>query len=66
MIPGISSGGGSQSLDLSAGPSQSGSIDQTFNYGGGPVIYAKNANDWKKYAVVGGLVLAGFWLSRKK
>ncbi|MFV1873484.1 MAG: hypothetical protein ACMZ64_09210 [Oleiphilus sp.] len=66
MIPGISSGGGQQSVDLSAGPSTSGAIEQSFNYGGGPVIYAKSANGWQKYAVIGALVLGGVFLLRKK
>lgn len=66
MIPGISSGGGQQSVDLSAGPSTSGNIDQGFSFGG-PTIYGSGKDDWKKFAVIGAAVVVGaLLLSRKK
>jgi len=69
MIPGLggaasmASGGGAQSLDLSAGPSTSGNIDQGFSFGA-PTI--NNGGDWKQYAAIAGVVLAVAVLMRKK
>ena len=69
MIEGLAAsvggGGGTQSLDLGAGPSQSGDISSGGFSFGGPVI---NPKSWgaKEIAVVGAVALGLFWLSKKK